>query len=86
MRSISEKLRLPFDLASKQRDFYSTKIINELREELQCLEQERKKHMAVFIKAAATELEQVWDKCYAGEDAKSTFKVRRISFAISASF
>ena len=28
MRGIAEKLKMPFDLASLQREFYSTKMIN----------------------------------------------------------
>lgn len=74
IKSISEKLNLPCDLASKQRPFYSCRVIEELREELKCLEEERKKHMAVFIKSAADELDQIWTKCYADKDAKRTFE------------
>ena len=71
---ISEKLNLPCDIESKQRAFYSSRIIAELREELTCLEEERKKHMKVFIESAEKDLRQIWNRCYAGEDAKSTFK------------
>lgn len=73
IKKISEKLNLPCDIASKQHEFYSTRMIDELRVELGCLEEERKKHMAVFIKSASQELQQIWDQCYAGTDAKQTF-------------
>jgi len=71
---ISEKLNLPYDAGSKKRELYSSKYINELRDELTCLEEERRKHMSLFIKSAASDLEQIWEQCYAGEDTKSTFK------------
>lgn len=73
IKKISEKLNLPCDLASKQHEFYSTRMIEELRVELGCLEEERKKHMVVFIKSASQELQQIWAKCYASNDAKNTF-------------
>merc|ERR1712062_715422 len=38
MRGIAEKLKMPFDLASLQREFYSTKMINSLQEQFHELE------------------------------------------------
>ena len=76
MTKISEKLHLPFDLASKQKEFYSTRVVGELQEELALLEQERKKHMKVFIESAANELEQIWTKCFVSDQDKDNFKVK----------
>lgn len=76
IRKISEKLRLPCDLASKQREFYSTRIVGELQEELTQLEQERKKHMKLFIESASTELEQEWTKCFASDKDKIAFNAK----------
>ncbi len=73
IKHISEKLNLPCDLASKQKDFYSSRMIEEFRQELKCLEEERKKHMSIFIKSAASDLEQLWEKCYASDDVKTAF-------------
>ena len=74
MTKISEKLNLPCDLASKKRDFYCTRVVAELQEDLAQLEQERKKHMKVFIESAANELEQMWDNCFVSETEKQIFK------------
>lgn len=44
-----------------------------MREELSVLEKERQKHLVVFIKSAQEELDQLWDKCYVGDDTKTSF-------------
>eukprot|EP00093_Oithona_nana_P011286 11286.XXX_371448_373447_1 [CDS] Oithona nana genome sequencing. len=76
MTKISEKLNLPCDLASKKRDFYCTRVVAELQEDLAQLEQERKKHMKVFIESAANELEQMWDNCFVSDTEKQIFKAQ----------
>ena len=45
----------------------------QLRQELTSLEVERKKHIHQFIARSETELEEVWQKCYAGEKTKRDF-------------
>ena len=37
------------------------------------LEEERRKHMDVFIKSAQVELDKIWGKCYVSEDDKTSF-------------
>lgn len=73
MTKISEKLNLPSDVASKKRDFYCTRVVAELQEDLAHLEQERKKHMKVFIKSAEDELEQMWANCFVSDAEKQVF-------------
>ena len=73
IRKISEKLNEPCDLASKEREFYSTRIVGELQEELTVLEQKRKQHMKLFIKSAMDELEEEWNKCFASDKDKNDF-------------
>ena len=48
-------------------------VIKQLRTELNTLEEERKKHMAVFIQDAADKLQQIWAKCHVSEYTKELF-------------
>ena len=47
--------------------------ILQLQEQFHELEEERRKHMDVFIQSAQVELEKIWKSCYISENEKTSF-------------
>merc|ERR1711936_618904 len=74
IQDISEKLKIPYDdnktPVSSQENFYSSKDIDKLSEELKVLEEQRLQHLPLFIKNARQELLEQWDKCYVDDSIK----------------
>ena len=62
INDISITLNLPFE-GNQYENCFSTRVIEQLRVELNSLEEERKKHMAVFIQDANVKL-QVRKLCF----------------------
>ena len=56
IKDISETLDLPFENQQSYENSCSSRVIEQLRAELNSLEEERKKHMAVFIQDAGLKL------------------------------
>ena len=56
INDISITLNLPFE-GNQYENCFSTRVIEQLRVELNSLEEERKKHMAVFIQDANVKLQ-----------------------------
>jgi len=77
IHDISEKLKIPYDNyktpVSSEENFYSTKDIDKLSEELKVLEEQRLQHLPLFIKNARQELLEQWDKCYVDDSIKEAF-------------
>ena len=57
IKEISETLDLPFENQQNYENSCSSRVIEQLRAELNSLEEERKKHMAVFIQDAGLKLQ-----------------------------
>ena len=72
IRDISQTLNLEFD-SNQYENCSSRRVITQLRAELEALEKERKKHMAVFIQKAGDDLQIIWEKCYVSKETKETF-------------
>jgi len=73
IKDISETLDLPFENQQNYENSCSSRVIEQLRAELNSLEEERKKHMAVFIQDAGLKLQTIWEKCYVDEQTKEKF-------------
>jgi len=72
IKEISETLNMPFETIVAE-NCCSSRVIKQLKTELNALEEERKKHMAVFIQDAADKLQQIWEKCYVSDYTKEFF-------------
>ena len=59
-----------------KKDTHNIKIFHyilQLQEQFHELEEERRKHMDVFIKSDQVELEKIWKSCYISENEKTSF-------------
>jgi len=72
IKEISQTLDMPFETIIAE-NCCSSRVIKQLKTELNTLEEERKKHMAVFIQDAADKLQQIWAKCYVSDYTKEFF-------------
>jgi len=72
IKEISETLNLPFE-TQIEANCCSSRVIKDLKSQLQSLEDERRKHLAVFIQDANTKLQDLWKKCYVSEAEKEEF-------------
>jgi len=72
IKEISETLNMPFE-SKVAENCCSSRVIKELKTDLKALEEERKKHMAVFIQDADDKLQQIWSKCYVSDYTKNKF-------------
>merc|ERR1711874_943790 len=72
IKEISDTLNLPFE-PQIDADCCSSRVIKDLHLQLKDLEEERKKHLAVFIQDADARIQQFWKKCYVSEAEKEKF-------------
>jgi len=73
IKEISATLHIPFE-AEGEENSCSSRVVKNLRNELNSLEEERRKHLAVFIQDAKTKLQVIWKKCYVSEAEKEQFE------------